>query len=231
MSIRQDKDLIGQQFGRLTVIAQAPKQRANKGYRYYWQCQCECGNTVTVREDQLLCAKRPTRSCGCIRSDSVKKYYEDHQRPIKHGHSYEPLFNIWYLIKYRCENPNCTAYKNYGARGIKVCDEWRDGIAGYESFKEWSLANGYIQGLSIDRIDNDGDYTPDNCRWIAPKDQARNKRQNVWIEYNGVKKLACDWASELNIPYKTFMSRIYHGWDVDKLINQPMRKTPKQKAA
>ena len=227
MSIRQEKDLIGERFGRLTVISQEPKRHTNKGFRYYWKCQCECGKIVIVREDLLLSHNRPTQSCGCLKADVVKLYYAENPKPNKHGHSREPLFNIWYLMKQRCENANNKSFHNYGGRGIKVCSEWDDDIPGYEAFRDWSLANGYRAGLTIDRIDNDKDYSPDNCRWVDKTIQARNTRRNIWIEYNGVKKLACEWAYELNIPYKTFMSRIYRGWDIEKIIKQPLRKSSK----
>lgn len=224
MKREKEKNLIGKKFGYLTVVEEAQRVRYAKGYRYYWKCQCECGNFTVVREDSLLDKRRNHQSCGCHQYDIMREKMRKLGSQAKHGHSRESLFNIWYLIKYRCENAKCDRYEDYGGRGIKMCGEWRDEQTGYTCFKEWSLANGYMPGLSIDRIDNNGDYCPENCRWTDCVTQNRNTRKNVWIEYNGVTKLAVEWAEELRIPYKSFMQRIYRGWDIEKVITQPVRK-------
>lgn len=224
MSKRTKKDLVGQVFGFLTVVSEESPVRYSKGYRYYWKCQCECGNFVVIREDTLLARRSPYMSCGCHRGDGAREYNKTHTHPVKHGHSHEQLYNIWYLIRYRCNNPKCSAYDRYGGRGISVCTEWDDETGGYDAFCEWSKANGYTPGLTIDRIDNDMGYQPDNCRWVDMQAQNRNKRHNVWLEYQGERKLACQWAEELGMPYKTLMNRIRLNWPIDKIINQPLRK-------
>lgn len=128
------------------------------------------------------------------------------------------LYDIWAGIKKRCMNESCSRYKDYGGRGITLCKEWED----FDVFVEWSLSNGYVRGLTIDRIDNDGNYTPDNCRWISRREQNRNKRTNVMIEYKGEKKALVDWCEELNLPYFAIQKRIKHGMDPITALEIPV---------
>ena len=223
---REGRDLTGQRFGRLVVIAPAEPKRVGKNIRYYWECRCDCGNTKIIREDGLLSPTRPAQSCGCLQKDRVREYFNTHQVPIKHGHSYEPLFNTWYLIKYRCENPSCKAFHNYGGRGITVCDEWSNGSTGYENFRDWALSHGYEKGLTIDRIDNDAGYSPDNCRWVDNMTQANNKRDNHFVTYNGETKTIAEWARVIGMDYKVLHSRFQNGWDAERALTQPLRKWP-----
>lgn len=166
-------DLTGQRFGRLTVIQRAE----NKGVITRWLCECDCGNEKVIRAQDLKEGK--TQSCGCLRSELVS------ERNYVHGHSEERIHNIWRGMKKRCLNPKSKSYKDYGARGIRICDEW---LNDFQAFYDWAIANGYSDSLSIDRIDNDGNYRPSNCRWADRKTQNINQggRKNNKLGLRGV---------------------------------------------
>ena len=129
------------------------------------------------------------------------------------------LYHIWVGIKYRCNNKKAKCYSDYGGRGIKICKEWQDD---YCRFKNWALNNGYKEELSIDRIDNNGNYEPNNCRWVTAKIQANNKRNNVVLEYNGFKLTIAEIAEKYNISSETIRYRYKIGWSLDKIINTPV---------
>lgn len=135
----------------------------------------------------------------------------------KHGDSNTRLYNVWAGIIYRCENKKCKSYKHYGGRGISVCDEWRKK---YSTFKDWAMANGYKENLTIDRIDVNGNYEPLNCRWVTMKKQANNKRTNLFITYNGITKTASEWDKEMNYERGTIQRRIRAGWSIDRTIEE-----------
>ena len=136
------------------------------------------------------------------------------------------LSNIFHNMKQRCYNPNDINYKNYGGRGIKLCDEWNDreiarnvkgmNTKGFIAFKEWSLKNGYADNLTIDRIDVNGDYSPENCRWVSGKVQNNNRRNNHYITYNGKTQSLTLWCSELHLNYYKIQTRLRMGWSVEK---------------
>lgn len=193
------KDLIGKRFGKLTVI----KDVGRKHGGVLWLCQCDCGNTKEVMSQSLL--NGATTSCGC------------HNREIitKHNKSRTRLYHTYQCIKDRCTNPNAQEYARYGGRGISLCDEW---LNSKESFFEWALKNGYRNGLSIDRIDNNGDYCPENCRWVTAKEQARNRSTNVVLEYNGEKHCLSEWAELLNENYAKLLSRHRRGWATKDIL-------------
>ena len=155
-------DLTGKNFGKLTVIKYCG---SNKNGRALWLCQCECGNTKIILGNSLL--SKLTFSCGC--------YNKEHSKNIhtKHNMSYSKLYKVWQGMKTRCYNPNFIYYCNYGGRGITICNEWKND---FSKFYEWAINNGYKEGLTIDRINNDGNYEPNNCRWVTRAEQNRNKR-------------------------------------------------------
>ena len=167
-------DLTGRRFGRLTVIRKTDQRGPDGGMVY--ECLCDCGNTCFVWNNRLtIKGHSRKRSCGCLHD-------ETHHA---HGGSGTTLFHKWTGMKDRCYNQNARQYQDYGGRGISVCDEWRESFA---AFRDWALANGYQEGLSIDRIDVNGNYCPENCRWITMAEQQRNKRPSSEWEFKKRKK-------------------------------------------
>ena len=162
------KSLIGEKFGRLTVLEYS---HANTHREPFWVCRCDCGTIKTVIGASLK--NGHTQSCGCFRREEAIK------RATKHGMNYTRIHIVWTAMKERCENPNHKHYKHYGGRGITVCDEWRKDFV---AFKDWAYANGYDENApkgqcTLDRIDVNKNYSPDNCRWVSMAEQAKNKRK------------------------------------------------------
>lgn len=138
----------------------------------------------------------------------------------KHGDSYTRLYRIWVNMKYRCNTPSCPYYFNYGGRGVKVCKEWEED---YTIFKEWSITHGYADDLSIDRIDDNGNYEPSNCRWATPKEQINNTRNNYLITFNGKTQTMMQWAEELELTHSLLSKRIKElGWSIEKALTTPI---------
>lgn len=191
------KDLTGKRFGKLVVLRLGEKR---SGRKTYWLCQCDCGNLKEVRSDGL----KVIRSCGCL-----KKEQDKINLTANHSHkdSHTVLHNTWIRMKQRCENPENSRYERYGGRGITVSDEWQN----YPTFRKWSLDNGFSPELTIERIDNDKSYEPDNCKWIPFSEQANNRKNTIWIEYKGRTQNLMQWCNELNLSYKTINQRFKRG--------------------
>lgn len=211
-------DLAGQTFGKLTAIRYKGYDVSKSGKRLsLWECKCECGATVIVRASSLRSGN--TKSCGCLRKELGRS------NPVmvraKHNATQSRLFRIWRGIKSRCFNPNTIEYERYGGRGITMSREWVDD---FPAFQEWALNNGYSDTLTIDRIDNDGDYEPSNCRWSTNKEQQNNTRFNRLITYNGNTHTLKQWSELLNIPYDTLWRRLANDWSIDRAFTIPLRK-------
>lgn len=189
------KDLTGQKFGRLTVIKRADN---NKNGSTRWLCKCDCGNEKIVEGGHLRSNK--IKSCGCLLTDVLIK------RNYTHGMTNTRLFHIWQGIKIRCYNKNFEHYKHYGERGITICEEWKDN---FMSFYDWAMSNGYKEHLTIDRIDVNGNYEPSNCRWVKQAEQSRNRRDTVYITYNGETHTFYEWSKITGINQNTLCTRYY----------------------
>ena len=206
-------DLTGKNFGRLTAIKTI---ETGNNRRTKWICKCDCGNTIVVRTDALTSGK--TKSCGCYKKDKVK------ERFFKHGLSNTRLYNSWADMKARCNHKNCCSYKDYGGRGIKVCDEW-NGKNGFAEFSKWALENGYSDNLTIDRIDVNGDYNPDNCRWIPKSEQSSNTRRTKKYEYMGETHCISEWAKIKGMSVSTLTNRLKRsGLTIEQALNEPLQR-------
>lgn len=200
-------DLTGQRFGRLTVIERAGAKPTR------WLCECECGRKIEINAYSLNSGR--TTSCGCFARECSA------ERKKTHGNAYTRLYNIWCCMKQRCLNPNHISYCNYGGRGITVCAEW---LHRFQSFYDWAMANGYRDDLSIDRIDNDKGYSPDNCRWATIKEQHNNTRANRKIFFAGRTMTMAEWREELQISKGTVDARRALGWTPEEALGLVPRK-------
>lgn len=207
------KDLTNKKFGRLTVIKRADDYVSPSGQHLtQWLCRCECGNEVIVLACSLKSGR--TTSCGCFKKEKISFAKKTH------GLTQARLYKIWKTMKARCYNPNNKKYKDYGARNIEVCDEWKED---FQNFYDWSITNGYDENAergeyTIDRIDVNKGYFPENCRWITNKEQQRNKRNNVNITINNETKCLAEWCELLNLNYNIVYLRIYRGWSIEKSL-------------
>lgn len=192
----------GDRVGRLTIL---DFERRKNG-RVYALCLCDCGNRKWIRNYALGVY---TNSCGCLQQEVRSEVH------TKHGYKHRTEYNIWCGIKLRTLNPNNPAYKDYGGRGIKVCDRWKDS---FENFLA-DMGERPTKEHSIDRIDNNGDYTPENCRWATRKEQGCNKRTNVLLAYNGEVHPISEWARLLGVTYATIYKRYWRGKSIEEIFN------------
>ena len=206
-----NEDIIGKKFGKLTVIRLAEIKIINNRKRTFYECKCECGNIVIRNKDKLKEGRMS--SCGC---------YPTGKMLAKHGlWSYDnKLYGVWQTMKARCFRKTCQKYKDYGARNITVCEEWKND---FKAFNDWAITNGYKEGLTIERIDVNGNYEPSNCKWITREEQAKNKRSNIFIEFNNETHCLKEWARILNLNYKALHSRLKNGWSVEKAFSTPTK--------
>ena len=198
--MRKRKNLIGQTFGRLTVIAEGEtRELSNKRKQYYWLCQCNCGSKPKeITQNCLLNGE--TISCGCYHSE------HNHEYGFKHGMSNTRIYTIWSGMIQRCCNPNAKNYPRYGGRGITICEEWKE----FKNFYDWSKISGYTDNLTIERLDNNGNYCPENCTWITKQKQMRNKRRNDYIQYNDEELTLTEWARKFDMNVETLRYQVNH---------------------
>lgn len=213
-------DLIGQRFGNAVVIERVgTKVRGIKAKikTPLWKCLCDCGNVFYATSAELRTGD--TKSCGCLSIKLLKERSTTHGDGHS-GSAYYRLYRIWGHMIERCENHKCPSYNNYGGRGIYICDEWHN----YLQFKEWSLNHGYQDTLTIDRIDNNDGYKPDNCRWTNYNVQANNRRSCRTITIDGETKTISEWCDIFGTNPFTAYSRIdKFNWDPIKAVSTPAR--------
>jgi len=183
-------DLTGKKYGKLYVAS--CYRHVKRGY--YWECKCDCGATCYVLSYRLISGH--TKSCGCWKNKCC-------------GYSRtEKLYNIWSAMKSRCYNNTYKYYAYYGGRGISICDEWK---LNYMEFRKWAIENGYSNGLTIDRIDNNGNYSPSNCRWATRSEQSENRRNNIFINFDGQTYTLTKWSRIFGIPDNTMWYKYHKG--------------------
>lgn len=204
-------NLVGSKINNLTILGIDNKTKSGQ---YYLKCKCDCGNIKSFRSSRLL--NNQIKTCGCL--NKGYKYGDKHNLSRK----YSKIYSIWNTMKHRCLNPNFSKYKNYGHRGISICDEWKDN---FPNFLNWSLNNGYQENLTLDRVDVNGNYEPSNCRWVSQKDQQRNRTNTIYVFFKEQSKPLIQWCEELNLPYTTMKSRInVLKWDVEKAFTTPIKQ-------
>lgn len=209
------KDITGMKFNMWTVIELSGK---NKSGGYMWKCRCDCGNERVVEGRSVR--EGTSRSCGCTRG-------RDNNWNVKHGGRKDHLYAVWSSMKGRCLNPKDKFYQRYGGRGITICSEWMD----YASFREWAFSSGYnpdseCRKCTLDRIDNDGKYCPENCRWVTQKVQDNNRSSNhIVTNSSGISKTLSEWAEITGIRKDTLRRRIcVMNWDIDRALTEPVHR-------
>ena len=216
------EELIGKVFGCYTVVAVGGRKEYRNEQLYV--CRCQCGNETELRLSQIT---RKNHIC-CLKCRP--KYLSRNNGSYSHGMAKTQIHNIWLGMMSRCYAEYNTRYKIYGEKGITVCDEWR-GKEGFINFYTWSINNGYREEkasngrnvLTIDRIDNDKGYSPDNCRWVTNLQQANNKSTNKKIDYNGETHTISEWSRIYNIKYATLRNRLSRGMDFETAVTKPIR--------
>lgn len=201
-------DLTGRVFGRLTCIEYAGPY-VHKGS--LWKCRCVCGEEVIVQQRHL--SSGHTQSCGCLQKERIRNASITHGLSRNDG-KVSRLYSVWVGIKNRCFRVKSSDYKHYGGRGITICSEWLE----YKPFHDWAIAAGYKEGLSIDRINNDGNYDPANCRWVPMEKQFDNRRSSHFITFNGETKTVTGWAKSTGISRSAINSRLRRGWAAEEVL-------------
>lgn len=201
-------DYIGKKCYMLTAVGLAPRGENEKTWKLL--CKCDCGNETRITPHQFDAGK--VMSCGCLRKSPRNEF---------DGHSRHPLYKIWVQMMRRCYTPKVKHYDRYGGRGISVCNEWH----AFNNFAAWSESvGGRPDGYSLDRINNDGNYEPSNCRWADLKTQRRNTSANIVIEYAGEKKTLVEWSESTGISWHVLNHRYHRGWPVKRMLTEPVRK-------
>jgi len=205
----------GDRYGRLTVVAESePQRRSTGGKRRRVVCRCDCGEFTTVNLESLVSLR--TRSCGCFQKECMANAW---RKNVTHGRSYTKEYKQWDSMKQRCLNPSHEFFDEYGGRGIKVCDSW------LESFENFFADMGECpEGLTLDRIENDGNYEPGNCRWVSQGEQNRNKRGVVIMAFGDDQMCLAEWARRIGMHEDTLRRRIKTGWTVEEALTIPVGK-------
>lgn len=190
---------IGENYGSFTVLEVLPKMRVI--------CRCECGKIKNVYKSNLVLGK--SKSCGCHNSGNKK-----------HGGCRTRLYTTWLSMKSRCNRSTDKSFCYYGAKGVKVCDEWND----FVNFRNWALSHGYTDELTIDRIDVNGNYEPENCRWITKRAQQFNKTTSHYLTFEGKTMTVCEWAEALGLNKNLLYTRLQRGWTVEDTLTRPSKK-------
>lgn len=204
-AIYNSQDWVGKQFNMLSVIEPV---HANK--QWMWRVRCDCGEERIYVPHEVISGK--VKSCGCYRKSGK-------QTPRVHGESHTRLHDTWTGMNNRC-NPQNKNSERYGVRGIKVCEEWKD----YTKFAEWARNNGFREDLTIERVDVNGDYCPDNCTWIPLSKQARNRRTTRWVEYQGRTMSLAEAAEIAGLLYKQVHARVKKGLDLERALSEPLHQ-------
>ena len=208
--VKLQRNYDGLRCGNYVVIKRDHK---NSNGVWYFLCRCDCGREFYARCRDFSRKK----SCGCMTSELISK------GSIKHGGSFDRLYHVWDSMKQRCDNPKNRGYKNYGGRGISVCPGWYD----YQTFREWSLSNGYDETAkrgecTLDRIDVNGNYEPSNCRWVNTVTQGNNRRDNITITHNGETHTVAEWARIIGMNKSTLKRRLLCGWSEEDALTIPI---------
>lgn len=211
-------DLTGRRYERLTVV----RQDGRIHNRPAWLCRCDCGKEVRANAGELNAGR--AESCGCLHRQRVSKMLSELK--TTHGGSGTRLYTVWNAMKRRGFNEHCKEYPLYGGRGIVVCDEWRES---FEAFRDWAIGAGYdVQAprgqCTIDRIDVNGNYCPENCRWATQSEQCNNRQKNHFLDIRGEKKTIAAWSKVSGIPSHTIYDRIRSGWDAERAVFAPPQK-------
>lgn len=196
-------EISGKTFGAWTAIRRVGSYVNGAAM---WECRCKCGSL----KNKTLKSLRALKGKGCVKCQQLGRW------PVHHR---DRLMLIWLAMRARCNNPNSHPYMHYGGRGIKICNEWSDFMA----FKQWAENAGYEPHLTIDRKDNNGNYEPDNCRWITQAQQVRNRRNTLYVEIDGKRTPVCELAIEHGIPNQVLRRRIKHGWELERALRTPIR--------
>jgi hypothetical protein len=210
-------DMIGKRYGCYTVIGIGIRKGCRNEQHYI--CKCDCGNETELTKSQIT--QKNHICCKKCRGN----YLKTNNGSYKHGDTKSQLYTVWCNMRSRCYSEKSNRYSTYGAKGIKVCDEWL-GNNGYQNFMDWAYANGYSTErtetghikYTLDRIDFNGNYEPSNCRWITIQEQQNNRKDNKYITYNGETHTMAEWARILNVPYHRIQSRMINGMDFEDAI-------------
>lgn len=205
------RDLSGKRFGKLTVIEFNGK---NKFKKPLWKCKCDCGNEAVVAGENLT-KKIATKSCGCLRLESN----------TKHNKCKTSIYNVWNGMIQRCTDIKNSRYKSYMGRGITVCDKWLTFEGFYEDMGDRP------KGMSLDRVDNNGNYCNENCKWSTPKEQSNNTRKNHPLTFNGKTQNITQWSEELNISWTVLQSRINRKWSTERALTEKVISKPRKGSA